>query len=394
MKIVAVEKAFPRTEAGDNFHFAPYPPASAKNYLDKKIVKTSQVPQLFNEHLSSIRDSPERLREYKEDFLKALPFYYPSIRVPVSVIPKLLRSGRFKNQFHSEAPSGNGYGREYKEEEHFGIPQDADPNDRPVYGYMTRTPHLIKADNYRGGGGQANMFTHGAEELGVDHLDYYGDHEIILSPHVKRYSTMSAGDSYFDPSLPHPMFDPHPENMVIPSTVHHADDIPDTHHLKRWNLHRWHPFMEHQIHTPITFPHEVAGIVFRHKFPSENLTKTLDRKGVKWAFNIGAGYSHGYKAALETDIHNLIPLIAKYHPEADREWQDMNFDMEQRQREQAKKFKWGSNKPLEELKEYTRDLMRHDPEQLVGSSIYRELLHTGFPSFLAKHEQHRMNLGE
>lgn len=112
------------------------------------------------------------------------------VRVPEEVLYEILYDERLKSQFES-GKSGGWYEPSYRSQEElrlFGIPEDVDPTERPIYGYLM--------DNDTG-----------YSERGPN-VSQYGDAILRLKPEVRDRSTFCFSDSLGGEHYPSPMAKP------------------------------------------------------------------------------------------------------------------------------------------------------------------------------------------
>jgi hypothetical protein len=172
-----------------------------------------------------------------------------NIQIESDVLESVLDSGRVMNQFESGRSAFlDVEGHKYKEWSQFGIPYDADPRVRPVYG------HIQKGNRT------------GADE--------YGAVRIVLKPSAKERTTYTMADSHRN------------IDMAFPATRPNADLVrldPD-----KWPVDYGLQYVEAQIHGGVPVD-DIAEVVFDignslYKEPSASALQKLEDAGIPYRF--------------------------------------------------------------------------------------------------------------
>lgn len=141
----------------------------AKNYGEEAI----------NEHAKSHGlDRFVYLNRVQEHLEKLVGVAEVNVRVPPSVLEKILDDGRFKTQFEVKKSKGlldNGI-RDRFEDSVFGLGKNANPLERPIYGYLSQHPEIYAAVNDTS-------------------VSQYGSVVVRLKENVKRRTSFTVGDS-------------------------------------------------------------------------------------------------------------------------------------------------------------------------------------------------------
>jgi hypothetical protein len=130
------------------------------------------------------------LREQLErPFMEQMREYLDRRPIGITARPEaadsILQDGRFKSQFETGTSGGYlGPARAMAEERMFGVPQDADPSQRLIYGAL----RSARPDEQMVGTGSWVP----RWQAGTTH---YGDHTFLLRPEAKARSTYTLGDS-------------------------------------------------------------------------------------------------------------------------------------------------------------------------------------------------------
>jgi hypothetical protein len=182
-----------------------------------------------------------------------------AVRVTPSSLNQILDDGRFKTQFETKR-SGGGYlptKRAATEAMMFGLPDNADPKLRPIYGYLAVE-------------GVAPVRRDG------DLLNTYGDVQVILKDSVRTRTTASVGDTLDRQVLPSPVDDPSWESF---NGIAHAASS-DRSLKMDYARQRAILYVEAHVHGGVGVD-DVEEVVFATQ-PSAATKKRLIDKGVSW----------------------------------------------------------------------------------------------------------------
>lgn len=178
-----------------------------------------------------------------------------AVRVTEETLDRIVADGRFKTQFETKR-SGGGYvptKRAALESMMFGLPANADPATRPIYGYVA-------------------IEGIGPVRTSQDLLNTYGQVQVVLKDSVRSRTTASVGDSLDRKVLPSPIDDPSWESFN------------PAYHWSKYDFdyadHRAVLYPEAQVHGGVTVD-DVEEVVFSVQ-PSEATQKALADKGISW----------------------------------------------------------------------------------------------------------------
>jgi hypothetical protein len=181
-----------------------------------------------------------------------------AVRMTPEGVAAMARDGQIKTLFDTGRSGGLGgssasYKRKRRDREQmlFGIPNDAPPADRPIYGYVAvdgiQTP----------------------QEHGF--LAQYGDVQIVLKDRVRGRTTASVGDSIDDDTIPSPVDNPTWQSFNGP-----AHSGGGGYRLKPDSI--W--IVEAQIHGGVTAD-DIDEVVFSST-PDAKLTGQLKAAGIRY----------------------------------------------------------------------------------------------------------------
>jgi len=181
------------------------------------------------------------------------------VRVPQSIFPKLLESGRFKSVFETGHSQGlvDTKTRSRVEEETMGVPGHIADAFRPISTYMSKG------------------FDHAQDE----YANVYGKIMVKLKPEVKQRSTATFGDSLMNGS----------QRLAVASPLTHIDHrsvdpaLLEQGGLKALghdNYHKAMPFVETQVHGGLGVK-DIEEVGFPQQ-PDPSITKQLEERGIKW----------------------------------------------------------------------------------------------------------------
>lgn len=189
----------------------------------------------------------------------------PVIRADIDTVEKIIKSGRFKNQF--EAKSSGGYFdtecRANFEQIAFSYPKDFPKKDHPIYGmFMDK-------------GKECNILWDGQQ---------YGEVVFVLKQDVKKHATFTLGDSLENFSVvPSKVMEPSVKSLPVMEiwrknnvnfSVATVDDATT-----------FVEYLEMQIHKKVTMA-DVDKIVFPRN-PAMHLVEIMEKAGLKWEVNDG-----------------------------------------------------------------------------------------------------------
>lgn len=133
---------------------------------------------------------PAYRQRVSAEFANAMTGGLPSISTPQGeILDEILDSGRFKTQFETMSSGGafHPVARAVQEEMFFGYPQDTDPVDRPIYGWVDHPDHPDQARQLP---------------------QQYGVLTWRLKDEIKDRATVTAVDSLSRPVVPGPWRNP------------------------------------------------------------------------------------------------------------------------------------------------------------------------------------------
>lgn len=174
---------------------------------------------------------------HMEDQMRNAPV---TINLPAKRLGELNQAGRFRNVFEtghskgsgSDDPEEGGYNdtRRNAETDHFSIPIEAGPEERPIYGAVNT--HWIRPTHHTGG------------------ARGYGDAYVVLKPHVKDRTTFTLGDTFHEQS----------EGTAVPAE--HLPKLFTNTEIRRsggsYNAHQ--PYIEAQVHGGVSLPEDVESL--------------------------------------------------------------------------------------------------------------------------------------
>lgn len=153
------------------------------------------------------------------------------------------------------------------ENDYFGYSDDTAPENRPVYGYVTRHPDA------------------GVTGPPVSHVSGYGSVVLRLKERVKERSTVTVGDSWNENGNRHPL-----EYKMEPSraTAPHPRSVPEN-IVRHWEVHeewvdsvfRLNTMVEAHVHGGVVVD-DVEAVLFKRSPPSERLKDALAAFGIGW----------------------------------------------------------------------------------------------------------------
>lgn len=189
----------------------------------------------------------------------------PVIRADIDTVEKIIKSGRFKNQFEAKSSGGffNTECRANFEQIAFSYPKDFPKKDHPIYGmFMDK-------------GKECNILWDGQQ---------YGEVVFVLKQDVKKHATFTLGDSLENFSVvPSKVMEPSVKSLPVMeiwrknnvnfsvATVDDATTFVD--------------YLEMQIHNTVTMA-DVDKIVFPRN-PARSLVDIMEKAGLKWEVNDG-----------------------------------------------------------------------------------------------------------
>jgi len=255
------------------------PSMSREGYEASVIERTNE---LRREDKSTFKEWKVRsFEEYKSKaegrMKKMLSESQPFVRVHVGALEQILKDGVIKNQFETRSSSAAYYPdrRRAVEEMILGVSPDTPPEQRPIYGYLSKSKD-----------GMVNS---------KRELDMYGGVAIRLKSNLKNESTFTVGDS-LDTTvtlipeglgggwIPNPVLVPQPINEP---TIYAAPAGRLDYEGNDWRRPEGSPakdiddcrdYFEIQIPRRVTVK-DIASVVFS-KPPSKAMTKRLDGLGI------------------------------------------------------------------------------------------------------------------
>lgn len=164
-----------------------YVGSSLLSKLAYTIMKAIVGPQICEDRRQDIISQHEKTGEAKSglDFLGVTPETFNrswqetidggdlTVNVTPGVLDEVIRTGRFKSQFEAGTSHGtyDPSARRLLERQLFGLDEDLDPVDRPIYGSVT------------------NAFSE------YNYSDHYGSVRVVLKDSVRDRTTVTFGDS-------------------------------------------------------------------------------------------------------------------------------------------------------------------------------------------------------
>jgi hypothetical protein len=194
-------------------------------------------------------------------------------------VPRLLKSGRFKNVFHqgigwdspgSTAMQSNDVYAEVEEDLWGYPPTGVEADSRPIFGYLTDDPD--------------------AEASPESQVWDYGDVNIVLKDHLRPRTTFAMHDSMAGVAQTHDMGQPN--SMVAPLNSPNLEtysqqglDILKLNHIQDGMLaaeenQYWYSYAEIQMHEGVTLD-DIDYFVF-DTVPGYELEQLLKEKGKPW----------------------------------------------------------------------------------------------------------------
>lgn len=362
------------------------------NELNEGYIKNAVVVQRLKRNLIAeyLKTAPHN--GYKARMRNSLPFYYPSMLFDgndngqnrYDTLEAIMNGGEIKNTYRLHEEQGFDpieTDRMFNENRWHDLSNESPTEYRPKYAYLDRVPYE-----------RDGMYSNSHNFQGA--LNYAGRHELILSPHdILKSSTISAGDTCYDPYIPHPVFDPNPTSGIFP-----RPDLEDGNYPRiassRDLVH------ELQIHGQVQYPEHISGIVFRGRVPNRTLTDKIESHGIKWALNPHDPVDPNHEIF---PVHNLLPLLLKYAPDADpkhlKEYQDYESRSQDISDSSPTHFKYHDahyghaiDHISRDTNEQRRNRLRYTfnegmPQSLVGEQAYQEMKAHGFPSLLGRRVQ-------
>lgn len=180
-------------------------------------------------------------------------------QLDADALKQILRDGRFKTQFETNTSGGmlQPAERARREEEWFGIPVDADPRERPIYGFLVT-----------GGKGK---------------VDNYGDIRVIFKSEVRSRTTGMVGDSmeHILTGRPSPIDNPDWQSFTpdaedwdgVLSKLERKYDSP------AFNRHE---YIEAQIHGGVSVSDIAEVILTKATSNDAALIEALRQAGIPW----------------------------------------------------------------------------------------------------------------
>ena len=204
------------------------------------------------------------------------------VAAPPDVVDKVLRDGRYKSQFETNASHGGDVQKEARAEGEagvLGVPINTKNKDRPVYGYASDRRPNNKGDSE----------VTGDPSVASNHMTTRGYGRVILEmkDSVKDRSTITFGDSlnHSASQVSSPMRDPSYRSLdfvdgshIVPNVVKHKSvDAQAVYEKGEW---RTGDYTEVQIHhgLPVT---DIAKAWFRADPPVE-MQALLKARGIPW----------------------------------------------------------------------------------------------------------------
>lgn len=174
----------------------------------------------------------------------------------------LLTDGRFKNQLEVGRSDGlyQPAERQFRERQWFGIPVDADPASRPIYGYLTTT-----------GSDSPSSAT-----------AIYGPIRVVLKDDVRSRTTAMVGDSmeHSAQGAPRPVDNPDWAAFTPTSDDHAGEPIGKLDRAYDGAAFNRKSYMEAQVHGGVSTD-DIAEVVLPSA-PSPALRALLEQRGIHW----------------------------------------------------------------------------------------------------------------
>jgi hypothetical protein len=189
------------------------------------------------------------------------------VRVPDSVMGKILEDGRFKTQFETKKSKGkmdNGIREEF-EGNVFGIAGAVDSSDRPIYGYLAKD----------------------VARTGI--VAQYGEVVVQLKSSVKERSSLTWGDSLdFTVRGNRASLSPVPLNNPDYRAANHyfrpeSGMSRPVSPLNDLSIDKVYPYAEIQVHKGVSIS-DISKITFTKKAPSGKVLKLMEKNGISWEF--------------------------------------------------------------------------------------------------------------